>query len=247
MKKNTMMRVASVLLIAVLLSTCAISGTFAKYVTQYSATASARVAKFGVVISGSGNLFSAAYIHAPSAADDSSTVLAYNSTDTLVAPGTKNTDGLVISLTGTPEVDVNVSIDVNDSTLKDVYLAAGTYTDMTNKEETFTLANDYYPVVYTLTQTKDGGAPTVLASGKMSQIVTALEGLTTDYTANTNLAEEIGDLKITWEWNFTKNAGIELDDQADTYLGDLAAGMSLSGVYNLTAAIDITVTVTQID
>ena len=47
MKKNMMLRTASVLLIAVLMSTCAISGTFAKYVTSTEGTDSARVAKWG--------------------------------------------------------------------------------------------------------------------------------------------------------------------------------------------------------
>lgn len=44
MKTNTMMRVASVLLVAVLLSTCAISGTFAKYTSTYTGGATATVA-----------------------------------------------------------------------------------------------------------------------------------------------------------------------------------------------------------
>ena len=43
MKKNIMMRVASALLIAVLLTTCAISGTFAKYVSTASGSDTARV------------------------------------------------------------------------------------------------------------------------------------------------------------------------------------------------------------
>lgn len=47
MKKNMMMRIASVLLVAVLLSTCAISGTFAKYVTASDSEDSARVAYWG--------------------------------------------------------------------------------------------------------------------------------------------------------------------------------------------------------
>ena len=46
MKKNIMMRLASILLIAVLMSTCAISGTFAKYATVTSGKASAKVAKW---------------------------------------------------------------------------------------------------------------------------------------------------------------------------------------------------------
>ena len=45
MKKNRMMRVASALLVAVLLTTCAISGTFAKYITAEDATDSAAQAK----------------------------------------------------------------------------------------------------------------------------------------------------------------------------------------------------------
>jgi len=48
MKKNKMMRIASVLLVAVLLSTCAISGTYAKYAANITASDSALVAKFVV-------------------------------------------------------------------------------------------------------------------------------------------------------------------------------------------------------
>ena len=51
MKRNRMMRIASFLLIAVLATTCAISGTFAKYTTEYEATSSARVAKWDVKLS----------------------------------------------------------------------------------------------------------------------------------------------------------------------------------------------------
>lgn len=47
MKKNKMMRIASVLLVAVILTTCAISGTYAKYVTSTTGTDKARVAYWG--------------------------------------------------------------------------------------------------------------------------------------------------------------------------------------------------------
>ena len=47
MRKNKMMRAASGLLVAVLLSTCAISGTFAKYTTSTESTDNARVAVWG--------------------------------------------------------------------------------------------------------------------------------------------------------------------------------------------------------
>ena len=47
MKKNRMMRTAAVLLVAVLLTTSVISGTFAKYTTANDAYAEARVAYWG--------------------------------------------------------------------------------------------------------------------------------------------------------------------------------------------------------
>ena len=50
MKKNKMMRAASALLVAVLLTTSVISGTFAKYITEDKGSDEARVAKWGVVI-----------------------------------------------------------------------------------------------------------------------------------------------------------------------------------------------------
>ena len=55
MKKNKVMRIASVLLVAVLLSTCAISSTFAKYTTEKTATATATVAKWDIDFDGDNN------------------------------------------------------------------------------------------------------------------------------------------------------------------------------------------------
>lgn len=55
MKKNKTMRAASALLVAALLSTSIISGTFAKYTTGASAQDSARVAKWGVVVTATGD------------------------------------------------------------------------------------------------------------------------------------------------------------------------------------------------
>ena len=52
MKKNVMMRVASALLVAVLMTTCAISGTFAKYTSTATGSDSARVALWDVQLNG---------------------------------------------------------------------------------------------------------------------------------------------------------------------------------------------------
>ncbi len=50
MKTNKMMRIASFLLVAVILTTCAISGTFAKYVSQATGTDTASVAKWDIKV-----------------------------------------------------------------------------------------------------------------------------------------------------------------------------------------------------
>jgi len=174
MKKNKMMRLASVLLVAVLLSTSVISGTFAKYVTTDEQFDTARVAKWGVVASVSGDLFGATY-----AAADENTIISYNSRnggavsssggedDFVVAPGTENKKGMTITVSGTPEVSAKVVLDSaeqnmnsdgsvgHDYTDTDIYLAEGKYgvmvkvTDNTvitneNVENFFWLSNDLY-------------------------------------------------------------------------------------------------------
>ena len=114
MKKNVMMRLASVLLVAVMLTTCVISGTFAKYVTNGTATDSARVAKWGVTVVADGNnTFGGIY---KNVANGNTINTSYTfGTDTVkseggnvVAPGTKGTAaGLTIN--GQPEVDTEVT------------------------------------------------------------------------------------------------------------------------------------------
>ncbi len=52
MKTNKFMRIASVLLVAVVLTTCAISGTFAKYTSSTTANDSATVAKWSITLGG---------------------------------------------------------------------------------------------------------------------------------------------------------------------------------------------------
>ena len=95
MRKNKMMRAASGLLVAVLLSTCAISGTFAKYTTSANGTDSARVAKWGFkpTTIDLTNLFDDAYASATGKAAeytaDGNTVKAKSEHTDVIAPGTK--------------------------------------------------------------------------------------------------------------------------------------------------------------
>ena len=259
MKKNRMMRLASVLLVLTLLSTSVISGTFAKYVTSDTASDTARVAKFGVVVSATGELFSTTY--KDSANDNvpgtgANLTVVSSDTQKLVAPGTKSSDeGLAFAVTGTPEVKVEVKVAVTD--VKDVFLRANNgLPDMTTGDtlDAFDNSTDYYPVKYTLTQTTAGGSITPLVTdGKLTEVVTKLEALSTTYDANTNLADAVGTLKLTWKWDFD-NSGAGTYDRQDTLLGDLAAGIILPAPvlhegtdYNLQTGLTISITVTQVD
>lgn len=282
MKKNKAMRAAGALFVATMLSTSIVSGTYAKYVTSGTGTDTARVAKFGAVVTASGSLFDYTYKKANDnspggkTADTTSTDLTVEANGNVVAPGTKNTEGLKLSVSGTPEVDVMVQITVTDGT-KDVYLGQGTnLPDMTtnDKTDTFSNAANYYPIVYTLkgniltnTTITDTGATinttAGTATGNLTQIAAVLKALNgTDgiyIDAGQNLATAIGDLTLTWEWPFESTGDAtakKLRNQQDTLLGDLAANTTLTPLlpsgyttnnYSTEAILNFSVTVTQVD
>lgn len=237
MKKNRMMRLASVLLVCVLLTTSVISGTFAKYVTADSGSDSATVAKWGVTVTGIANtLFANTY------AKDSETAITntVSATQDLVAPGTKNEQGVTFSLTGTPEVAVNVKIEVTDAAGTgapvDVKLVAGTYNNPTGiGDAEFILTEDYHPIEFTL---KDGS--TTLKTGTLAEIETYLEAanVNKDYAPGTDLSKIFGEsgtgtYTLTWAWTFNGN------DAADTYLGNETTLQTVS--------LGIKITATQVD
>jgi hypothetical protein len=269
MKKNKSMRLAGGLMIATMLSTSIVSGTYAKYVTSDNAEDSARVAKFGVTVTASGSLFDKTYYAVNNAnngnkpgngtADTDKTTLTVESLgdDNVVAPGTKNDEGITFAIAGTPEVDVRLDVDVDDGSFKEIFLK-GTTTklpDMTtgDAEDTFDNTADYYPVKFTLTQSTE--ANPLVDGGTLAEVKTALEGLTSEsIDANTDLASKIGTLNLTWEWDFDAS-GVGTYDKQDTLLGDLAAGTTLVPDTTLTAntdyclneSIKISISVTQVD
>ncbi len=258
MKKNVMMRIASILMVATLLTTCVISGTFAKYVTSASGSDTARVAKFGVKLSVAGDsMFSNEYDTDDTTYDGSITVKSIDDAN-VVAPGTASADGAAFAITGTPEVATKITVALEN--VEDIFLAAGTYTDWTiapygvDDEATedvtegeFTLEENYYPVVYTLKQ-----GDTVIATGNLEAIEDAIDtfNATATYAPNTELDAAFS---LTWAWAF-EQTDATLYNKADTLLGNLAADATEFGAdltagtdYNLTLAYDLTVTVTQID
>ena len=159
MRKNKMMRAASALLVAVLLTTSTISGTFAKYVTQDSAKDVARVAKWGVELQVEGNLYGDTYGADDKIVkdnDDSISVQSVNyavNTDDVVAPGTLNDEGFSFTLTGKPEVDGEIT---SVMTFQNIFLKEGTYGLMIKvPANTITEANfdEYADELYTVSGT----------------------------------------------------------------------------------------------
>jgi len=221
MKKNNMMRIASVLLVAVLLSTCVISGTFAKYVTSATSTDTARVAKFGVEVAVEvDGAFAAEYDANTTVTDAQSqtiakTVVAANGTDNLLAPGTSGDLLKSATIEGEPEVAVNVKY-----------------------EATLTLAgwevdDEYYcPLVITVDGTEFKGNDYDSAAAFIAAVEAALDS-DINYAPNTDLEAEHA---VTWAWAFAGN-----DDVKDTALGDAA----VTG--DITIGFTLVITVTQID
>lgn len=232
MKKNMMMRLASVLLIAVLMSTCAISGTFAKYVTSDSGSDTARVAHWGVKITPNGALFEKEYGKYDTTYTLGANTVVSSDEWKVVAPGT--TDGLTeIVLTGTPEVATRVTYDAT------VVLGPWTLSDSTEYCPVyFTIEGKTYGIDADCGITCDVKATSV--ADLASKVEAAIEACKKDYAPNTDLYAMNGDYpSVSWAWKFYTD---EAHDVKDTELGNLAADG-----YHSMIQIEIKTTVTQID
>ena len=220
-KKNVLMRSAGLLLVLVLVTSCFVGSTFAKYTVGGTGSDTARVAKFGVNVTASGTMFAKEY-----ATDDGNAgtiTKSVISTDKVVAPGTKG-DMASMTLTGTPEVAVRVSYAVNKFELK------GWTTDGTT---------EYCPLVFTVgtASYKIGDAGITSVSDLQNKVKAAITAYSKDYEAKTDLSGVGADsLKVSWAWAF------EGDDAKDTALGSRAAENKAA-----TVELEITTTVTQID
>lgn len=226
MKKNRMMRLASGLLVAVLITTSTISGTFAKYVTEDSAKDEARVAKFGVTVTATGDMFDDNY-ESGDVVSYASTLVGYDpaNPENVLAPGTEKTNAMTFTVTGQPEVKV-----------------------ATNYEATVTLANwgDYCPLIFTVDGVTYGTVDTTAtnntyadATALAAALDTLIESRSATYDANKDLTTETADnLTISWEWPFSTSAA---NDVKDTALGDAAATGTAA-----TVVFDVKCTVTQI-
>ena len=234
-KKNVLMRSAGLLLVLVLVTSCFVGSTFAKYTVGDKGTATARVAKFGVAVTASGDMFAQTY-----ATDDQSAGAIANSvasTENVVAPGTKKEGFVAATITGTPEVAVRVSykLDAANLTINGWNLADGSF---------------YCPLVFKI-KAADGTNTVISGTGftdvdKMkAALVNAVAAYTKDYAPGTDLFGQAADtLTISWEWPFETGAEAEkpANNAKDTYLGNQAAAGHAA-----TVSLTLATTVTQID
>lgn len=248
MKKNVMMRLASFLLVAVLISTSAISGTYAKYVTSDTGSDKARVAKWGVTveIEDTSNFSKEYQTHDSDAkADGVAVSVLTTGAMNIVAPGTSSEDvdgDFTFKIAGTPEVATKVDIEMKVN--HDIYLGADTYDDPTTKDvDSFEVAKTYYPVVFTLKNSKDE----TVAEGNLAEIAKEFNAESAYHAANVAIDETY---TLSWAWDFDDN-GVGTNDAADTLLGNLAAnegyGIREGIDYDVSLDYEVKITVTQVD
>ena len=194
MKKNTMMRIASCLLIAVLMTTCVISGTFAKYTTESTGNDDARVAHWGFEAPTSldFDLFKNSYTN----------VLGEDDAD-VVAPGTDASDTF------------SFVYSQNDADSVEKPEVAYTFTVAAAASGDYTLLDLNPNFTWTLKKTFANGAATDTPIGggtfqTVDALINAIENLDGTDDAGTELAAgnlptafENGDEVYTIGWNWT--------------------------------------------
>ena len=232
MKKNKMMRIAAVLLVVTLLSTCAISGTFAKYIPKGEGDGNARVAAWGIEISMEDHLFAAQYETDDADYEGEYSVVSADLSD-VVAPGTKKDDAITATISGTPEVATRLYLDLDVES--DAFLEAGDYLDYTTglvDDDEFTLTEDYYPVKF------DIAFQGTIANHrnmnfKLSDIA-GFAGLQIDNGVSlTELTEWLDANEGYYPVIGNTNAfGLGIDDQGRIYV-DVPAGKTIDGTFTL--------------
>lgn len=232
MKKNNMMRLSALLLVAVLLTTCVISGTFAKYVSNGSAGDTARVAKWGVVIEATDD--GDAGRNVLDELDDANEAhISVAKELKLMAPGTYG-DLVNVNVSGQPEVAVNVAVTFSiDLVGWEIRLNDTNGDDIIDENDD---ATEYCPLVITVNGTDyaiDAGNDAMDTVAELEAAVeAAVLAVNADYPADSDL-NSILDLNVSWKWAFVGN------DVNDTALGDLATAPTMTVAY--------TIAITQID
>lgn len=237
MNRNRLMKASAFLLVSTMATSCFVGSTFAKYVSEGEGEDSARVAKWGVEVTVTGDGFKTEYGKDDyKSSVDGNTVIS-STEEKVMAPGTKGTFGGV-KISGKPEVAVKVE------TIATVDLSGWNVAD----------SDEFYcPLKFTVGDTTINGldysSSTAGGEGSFENAIkTAIQEATTkEVAAGTDLSTVGDDITYSWEWPFEGSTGkvANQDDELDTILGDNAA----DGDTGNDPKINITVktTVTQIN
>ena len=234
MKKNTMMRLASIMLVLVLMTSSVISGTFAKYVTSGESSDTARVAKFGVVITGTtGDANQAFAVEYPTDDNTYEDKVSVAASVNVVAPGTSGSFSN-FAITGIPEVAVRVTY---TPTVKLENWKADTDNDGEYDDE-------YCPIIIYVNETPYyiNGTDIKDVDTLQNTVNYAIQAATKDYDPGTDLSQVNDDLNISWAWAFEGGVPGQTNE-FDTDLGNWELHQNI----NPTISIDVTCTVTQVD
>lgn len=245
--KNKFMRIAAVMLMLCLVTTCAISGTFAKYTTEKSGSDTARVAYWGWNATDVAkaeinidDLFDQYYDNA------TGTVISVDAngdgeTDDVIAPGTTSSADFKFQYTNyqtdkitAPEVDYTFVVDTTGSTTD----AANAILTNPNIKWKLSVAGDT-GVAYTV----PSGNKALNEWGTYAELIAniqALDGNVTgdEYKAGTLPAAFDGEevWTISWQWLFDDTTGGVNNDVNDTIMGNAGT------LEEVTVAIKITAT-----
>jgi hypothetical protein len=247
MKKNKFMRLASVMLMLCLITTCAISGTFAKYTTSAKAQDSARVAKWGLTVNVTGNDVAFAKNY-----DSDPFTVSSSTEEKVVAPGTKGTLATA-AITGKPEVSLKLFAEV-DLDLGTNWVADGVYCPLVftingatyglegMKNEAGVEVTNKSTTVAGLETAVENAILALIFAGETPASATAeVGGVAKSYDFGPNSdGVAVSTITIGWEWAFDDN-----DNAKDTILGNLTA--DADGTNDPKIAFDLVIKADQLD
>ena len=227
-KKNHVLRLMSIVLLFTLVSTCLLGGTLAKYVSEVSGTATARVAEWGFTgMENSVDVFKTAYA---GTLGTSSTVAASNG-DLLVAPGTTGAFGFTF-LSGKSEVATKITFAVTETNTGDIPIVYQYGSDYYSNK--FAKGNAY------LKEPNGSTFTTVTIAGDLDDMAIAMAGTYAIVPPNVDY-NTLATGSIKWFWAFeqdaTDNTGSDISgrDAADTALGRKSPADTVTLIVKLTA------------
>ena len=244
-KSNIIIRIVAILLIAVMVTSCAISSTFAKYVTSNSISSSARVAKWGVTVTATPNEALPGLRNVEfDAGNDTITITAR---EFKMGPGDSLDEAINFTVSGAPEtrflITVDFELDYNDAD----------FTIPENTEELESYANQIYmPVAFYIKKANDNTKyycpteenrhvqPKDAEKNFCLEFATQTGMILTGNTDNSKVAKifepnetvkfgNLSSFSVGWEWPFELESGTEeeqrIKNKKDAWIASQESGL----------------------